>query len=180
MKPQLAFISAMLLLSCLAMSCTALESQFLTISEKNLSVDLGPGFEIYKGEFDASENGRLSQEFLINNTKAPGAAFFSIMGVYDEVMRKLSTDSLCEIFLVGGLEGAKSRGDIQAENWTAVDHLGRNVSVHTIRSNDEELTQVGGIYDLAVWNLEGSAYVLMISMFDRKNTSEVIKTLEIK
>ncbi|HPT37196.1 MAG TPA: hypothetical protein PLZ44_02790 [Methanothrix sp.] len=180
MKPQLAFISAMLLLSCLALPCTALESQFLTISEKSLSVDLGPGFEISKGVFNASGNGKLSQEFLINNTEAPGAAFLSIMGVYDEIMRKLSADSLCEIFLIGGLEGAKSRGDVQAENWTAVDHLGRNVTVCTMKSKDMALSWAGGSYDIAVWNLEGSTYALMVSMLDRKNTTEVIRTLSIK
>jgi len=42
------------------------------------------------------------------------------------------------------------------------------------------LSWAGGSYDIAVWNLEGSTYALMVSMLDRKNTTEVIRTLSIK
>ena len=101
MKTLFALIPAMLLLACLAEPCTAFESKFLTLSEKTLSVDLGPSFEVSKGDFKLGENGTISQEFLINNTAAPGAAFLSIISVYDDIMRRMSTDSLCELFLIG-------------------------------------------------------------------------------
>ena len=52
MKPFAAFIGAVLLLACLALPCTALESKILTVSEKTLSVDLGPSFEINRSAIE--------------------------------------------------------------------------------------------------------------------------------
>lgn len=177
MKTLFALIPAMLLLACLAEPCTAFESKFLTLSEKTLSVDLGPSFEISKGDFKPGENGTVSQEFLINNTAAPGAAFLSIISVYDDIMRRMSTDALCELFLIGGLSGVEANGDAEIGNWTAVDFKGKNVTVHAIKSKDEDLSRVGGSYDLAVWNLEGQSYVVLVSLMDRNSTMQTIRTL---
>lgn len=177
MKTLFALIPAMLLLTCLAEPCTAFESKFFTLSEKTLSVDLGPSFEISKGDFKPGENGTVSQEFLINNTAAPGAAFLSIISVYDDIMRRMSTDALCELFLIGGLSGVEANGDAEIGNWTAVDFKGKNVTVHTIKSKDEDLSLVGGSYDLAVWNLEGQSYVVLVSLMDRNSTMQTIRTL---
>jgi len=177
MKTLFAVMLAMLLLACLAEPCTAFESKFLTLSEKTLSVDLGPSFEVSKGDFKPGENGTVSQEFLINNTAAPGAAFLSIISVYDDIMRRMSTDALCELFLIGGLSGVEANGDAEIGNWTAVDFKGKNVTVHTIKSKDEDLSQVGGSYDLAVWNLDGQSYVVLVSLMDRNSTIQTIRTL---
>ena len=177
MKTLFALISAMLLLACLAEPCTAFESKFLTLSEKTISVDLDPSFEVTKGDFKPGENGTISQEFLINNTAEPGAAFLSIITVYDDIMRRMSTDALCELFLIGGLSAVEANGDAEIGNWTAVDFKGKNVTVHTIKSKDEDLSQVGGSYDLAVWNLEGQSYAVLVSLLDRNSTIQTIRTL---
>jgi hypothetical protein len=103
MKPFAAIVPAILLLACLALPCTALESKFFTVTEKTISLDLGPGFEMVRGEFNASENGMVSQDFIINNTDASGAAFVSVMSVYDETMSKMSPGALSELFLIGGI-----------------------------------------------------------------------------
>ena len=90
MKPFAALVPAILLLACLALPCTALESKFFTISEMTLSVDLGPSFKIVRSEFNASEKGMVSSDFLINNTAAPGAAFISLISVYDDILSRMS------------------------------------------------------------------------------------------
>jgi hypothetical protein len=131
MKPFTVFVPAILLLACLALPCTALESKVLTVTEKTLSVDLGPSFEIYGGEFNASEKGMVSSDFVINNTATAGAAFVSVMSVYDEMMSKMSPGALSELFLIGGISAVEARGDTETGNWTAVDSQGRNVTVYT-------------------------------------------------
>ncbi|HEX7445023.1 MAG TPA: hypothetical protein VF300_01410 [Methanothrix sp.] len=66
----------------------ALESKVLTVSEKTLSVDLGPNFEIMRSPSNTSSEGMISQDFVINDTAGEGAAFISILGVYDGVLSK--------------------------------------------------------------------------------------------
>jgi hypothetical protein len=179
MKTYAALVPAILLLACLALPCTALESKFFTLTEKTISLDLGPGFEMASGEFNTSKNGMVSQDFIINNTDASGAAFVSVMSVYDETMSKMSTGALSELFLIGGISGVEARGDKEIGNWTAVDHQGNNVTVHTLSTDDERVDMLGGSYDMAVWNLDGRNFAVMVSLFDQNNTTQTIKTLTI-
>jgi hypothetical protein len=179
MKTYLALVPAMLLLACLALPCTALESKFFSVTEKTISLDLGPGFEMVSGEFNASENGMVSQDFIINNTNASVAAFVSVMSVYDEAMSKMSPGALSELFLIGGISAMEAKDAVEIGNWTAVDHKGNNVTVHTLSTNDERIEMLGGSYDMAVWNLDGPNFAVMVSLFDQNNTTQTIKTLAI-
>jgi hypothetical protein len=179
MKPFATLVPAMLLLACLALPCTALESKVLTVSEKTLSLDLGPSFEIYGGEFNASEKGMVSSDFVINNTAKAGAAFVSVMSVYDDIMSKMSSGALSELFLIGGVSAVEARGDTEAGKWTAVDSQGKNVTVYTMNTKDQRIQMLGGSYDIAVWNLDRSTYAVMVSLFDKNNTTQAIKTLAI-
>ena len=179
MKPFVAFLSAILMLACLALPCTALESKVFTVSEKTLSVDLGPSFEIGSSALNTSGKGMTSQDFLINKTDTAGAAFVSIMSVYDEVLGRMSPGSLSEIFLVGGMSAVEARGDSEIGNWTAVSSLGNNVTVHTMSTEDERIQVLGGSYDMAVWDLDRSTYAVMVSLLDRDNTTQIIETLAV-
>jgi len=179
MNPFKALVPVILLLACLALPCTALESKFLTVTEKTISLDLGPGFEMVRDEFNASDNGMVSQDFIINNTAAPGAAFISIMSVYDETMRKMSPGTLSELFLIGGISAVEAKGAVETGNWTAVDSQGKNVTVHTLSTNDERIEMLGGSYDMAVWNLDGSDFAVMVSLLDQNNTTQTIRTLAV-
>jgi hypothetical protein len=172
-------VPAILILSCLALPGTALESKFFTVTEKTISLDLGPSFEMVRGEFNTSENGMVSQEFIINNTDAPGATFISVLRVYDDTLSKLSPGALSELFLVGGISGVKARGDEETGNWTAIDHRGNNVTVHTLSTNDKRIDMLGGSYDMAVWNLDGPSFAVMVSLLDKNNTTQIIRTLAV-
>ncbi len=179
MKPFSSFVLAMLLLACLSLPALSLESRFLTVTEKTISLDLGPSFEMAKGEFNISSDGMVRQDFLINDTAAPGAAFISIMSVYDDLMSRMSCEALSELLLVGGISGVEARGDREIGNWTAEDHLGNNVTVHTLRTKDERIEMLDGRYDMAVWNLDGPCFAVMISLLDQNNTTQIIKTLAV-
>ncbi|MHB8119650.1 MAG: hypothetical protein ACYDHX_13140 [Methanothrix sp.] len=179
MKPFAALVPAILLLACLALPCTALESKFVAVTERTLSLDLGPSFEISRGEFNASEKGMVSQDFMINDTAAPGATFISVMSVYDNILSRMSSTSLSELFLIGGISAVEARGDVEIGNWTAVDHQGNNVTVHTLSSDDERIQMIGGSYEIAVWNLDGPTYAVIVSLFDKNNTTQTIKTLTV-
>jgi len=174
-----ALVPAMLILACLALPCAALESKFVTITERTLSADLGPSFEIDTGEFNASEDGMATQDFIINDTAAPGATFISIMSVYDDILKRMSPGALSELFLIGGISAVEARGDVEIGNWTAVDFKGNNVTVHTLSTNDERVQVFGSKYDMAVWDLGGSNYAVMVSLFDKNNTTQTIKTLAV-
>jgi len=179
MKPFPALVPAMILLACLALPCTALESKFVTVTEKTLSVDLGPSFEISRGEFNACEKGMVSQDFMINDTAAPKAAFISVMSVYDNILSRMSPGSLSELFLIGGISAVEAKGDVEIGNWTAVDHQGNNVTVHTLSTKDERIQMLGGSYDIAVWNLDGLNFAVVVSLFDKNNITQTIKTLAV-
>lgn len=179
MKPFAAFLSSILLLACLTMPCTALESKVNIVSEKTLSVDLGPSFEINRSELNTSDNGIASQDFLINNTATSGAAFVSVMSVHGEVLGRMSPNSLSEIFLVGGMSAVEARGDAETGNWTAVSALGKNVTIHTMSTRDESIQKIGGSYDIAVWDLDRSTYAVMVSLLGRNTTTQIIKTLAV-
>ena len=179
MNPFAAFAAAMLLLAGLILSAAALESNVFTITQKTLSVDLGPSFEIDGGELNVSGQGMISHDFLINNTAAPGAAFISILSVYDEVMRRMSPGSLSELFLIGGMSAVEDRGDRETGTWTAPDRQGNKVTVHSMSTKDERIQILGGSYDMAVWSLENSTHAVMVSLLDRNNTTQIIKTLAV-
>ncbi len=179
MKHFEVFISAIFILACLALPCMALESRVLTVTEKTLSVDLGPSFELNKSELNTSQKGMVSQDFLINNTAKEGVAFFSVMSVYDDLMKRLSPDLLSELFLIGVLSEVESKGDVEIGNWTTPDGLGNNVTVHTLSTKDERVKPLGGTYDAAVWNLDQSNYVMLVSFLDENNTTQIIKTLAV-
>jgi hypothetical protein len=121
----------------------------------------------------------VTHDFVINNTATPGAAFISIMSVYDDIMSKMSPGALSELFLVGGISGVEARGDVEIGYWTAVDHKGNNVTVHTLSTNDERVQELGSKYDMAIWDLEKSTYAVMVSLFDKNNTTQAIKTMAV-
>ena len=185
MKSSAAFLAAILALACLALPVASLESTVLTICEKKLTVDLGPGYEIHRIVFDTSSKGMVLDEFLINNNAEPGAtAFVSILTIYDEILAKMNPDALSELFLIGGLEALKEEGDAQIGKWTAFDSRGRNVSVTTMKTANENVRMTDGIYDkgiynISIWNLDITTYALLVSPFDEDNTTQLIKTLAV-
>jgi len=68
---------------------------------------------------------------------------------------------------------------VETGNWTAVDSQGKNVTVHTLNTNDGRIEMLGGSYDMAVWSLGGHNFAVMVSLLDQNNTTQTIRTLAI-
>ena len=179
MKSLAAFLTGIVLLACLALPVSALESSVLTVCDKNLSIDIGPSYEIVSSNVDARSSGMISNDFIINDTAGNGSAFVSILTIFDEILTKMNPDALSELFLIGGLEAAKENGDTEVGNWTAVDSRGRNVSVTTMSSADKEVQMPNGVYNISIWNLDSTTYALLVSSLDVDNTTQIIKTLAV-
>jgi len=180
MKSFSALILAMLLLitlASLAFPGVALESVFYTVTEKTLSVDLDPSFEIGQGDLNASDRGMVTQDFFINTTTVSNAAFISIMSVYDDVLKRLSPENLSKIFEASAVLAVEDKGDGETGNWTATSSLGGEVTVHSISSADPSISPERRSYDMAIWSLGGQNYALVVSLLDRNNTSRMIETM---
>ena len=53
------------------------------------------------------------------------------------------------------------------------------MTVHTMSTKDERIQMIGGRYNMAIWNLGGPTYAVIVSLFDKNNTTQTIKTLAI-
>lgn len=178
MKSIAAFLAAIFLLACLVLPVSSLEWKVLTISEKNLSIDMGPSFEIISNEFDASDDGMVLHSFTINNSAEAGSsAFISIMSIYDKVLNKMSPGALSELFLIVLMDAFEEDGATNIGQWNASDRWDRNVTVYTMSPVDEDVQMFNGTYDISFWNLDKTTYALMVSSFDKDNTTQIIKTL---
>jgi len=108
----------------------------------------------------------ISNDFFINDTAQTGSAFVSILTIFDEILTKMNPDALSELFLIGG-------------KWMAADSRGRNVSVTTMSSGDEDAQMPHGVYNISIWNLDSTTYALLVSSLDEDNTTQIIKTLAV-
>lgn len=167
----------MMALACLASPGTALDSKFFTVTEKTLSLDLGPSFIIEPGKFNFSEDGIVIQEFLINNTDNGNSALVSVIGVYDPQIKNQSSDDISEIYAAGLILAMENNTGYQLTgNWTALNSQGGNVNGHSMaRGNLDNSSQK--TIDVAVWNLEASNYASIMSLLDRDNTTKIINTM---
>jgi hypothetical protein len=91
----------------------------------------------------------------------------------------MNPDALSELFLIGGVEAAKENGDTEIGKWMAADSRGRNVSVTTMSSGDEDVQMPNGVYNISIWNLDSTTYALLVSSLDVDNTTQIIKTLAV-
>jgi hypothetical protein len=181
MKRFASTVSALVFLLSLAaaMNGSALEGTVLTVAERGLSADIPSDFSIYAAEADANTTGIFSYDLMINSTDPEaGSIFLSIFSVYDDVMRRMKTASLSDLFLSAEISTVESHGVVVVANWSAIDRQGQNVTVYTLETPDPRVS--GGSYDMASWSLEGKVQVLMVSTADRNVTENLIGTLKIE
>ena len=116
---------------------------------------------------------------MINSTDPEaGRIFLSIFTVYDDVMRRMSPESLSDLFLSAEISAVESQGDAVVGNWSAVDLQGQNVTVLVVETPDPRVSR--GSYDMASWSPEGEVQVLMVSTAERNVTENLIGTLKIE
>ena len=171
-------IAKMLLPLVLSGMVGAFESPVLTVEEKNLYMDLGPEFQVYRSEVDTNTSGIFSYDMMINNTDpAAGRVFVSVMSVYDDVMRRMRSASLVDLFLSAEICSVEDGGDEITGSWNASSVSGENVTVYAIVTETPWVQS--GIYYMSCWNPSENDYVLMATTMDQNATERLIETLTI-
>lgn len=172
-------LAVLLALACTALPALALESKVLTLEERNLSIDLNSSFEVAQKRVDNTTEGIFTQTLLLTNAQSKGAAFVQIGSAYDPTIRALSTESLSLQWTTGVVNASAPKNGTLAENWTATDRLGQNVTVFVVQPEDDSLEAFGKTMYVANWNVGQYDYVGLLSFFNRSVTSHIIETLSL-
>jgi hypothetical protein len=97
---RLGIILGVALVSALCCSPSlALNTKVYSLSEHNLSIDLGSGFEVTKKEVDSSSNGSLVQNLMVANSQIKGVAVLQIIVLYDEALKAIKPAVISELWL---------------------------------------------------------------------------------
>lgn len=173
-----AALALLLVLAAITGGCFALDAKVLTVGERNVSMDLGPGFDIINVDVDAAE-GILSSVFEVlgSNNSSIGSARISIVTPYDPTFRLISQSVFSDLFMAGLLSAIADDNNTEIGNWSAVDRSGRNVTVRTFQEGNKSLKADEGTMDVAFWSIDNNSYALMAARFDRNVTSRIVGSL---
>jgi hypothetical protein len=157
----------------------ALNTKVYSLSEHNLSIDLGSGFEVTKKEVDSSSNGSLVQNLMVANSQIKGVAVLQIIVLYDEALKAIKPAVISELWLDGALGAAVQDNGTMMGNWSTADIRGTNVTIYTINSTATPLKHLGGTVEIANWRVGENMYMGMMSFFDKNITRQIVKTLAV-
>jgi hypothetical protein len=172
-------LAVLLALACISMPCAALQSKVLTLTERNLSIDLDGGFQVAQSYVDNSTDGIFTQTLLITNARSEGAAFLQVGSVFDPTSRALSAESFSSQWITGVMTPSAPGNGTTAGNWTVADRLGQNVTVVAVHPEVASMQAFGKTMNIACWELPGNNYVGLMSFFDRNVTDTIIGTLSL-
>jgi hypothetical protein len=85
-------VGAIIIVSVCFSPTLALSVKVYSLSEENLTITLGPGFEISQKKVDNSNNGSFDQNLLLTNSQAKGVAYLQIIDLYDETLKSLGPE----------------------------------------------------------------------------------------
>jgi hypothetical protein len=157
----------------------ALSAKVYSLSEENLTIDLGSGFEISQNRVDNSNNGSFDQNLLLTNSKTKGVAYLQIIDLYDETLKSLDQEVISGLWLQGGMSSALKDGGKPAGNWSVLNSNGKNTTVHAVDLGNTSLNYLGNTVYFANWNVGKSMHVGMMSFFDKNATEQIVKTLAV-
>jgi hypothetical protein len=158
----------------------ALNTNVYSLSERNLSINLGPGFEVTQKKVDNCSDGYFVQDLMIANPNLKGVAVLQIMDLYDATLKALNSSAVSEQWNQGLMSAAIQDGGMSAGNWSVPNSKGQNVTVYTVNMGNNSMKVMGNIANYANWNIENNVYVGMLSFFDKNITSQIVKTLDLE
>jgi hypothetical protein len=177
---RLSIIVGVILVVVLCCSPTlALSAKVYSLSEENITIDLGPGFEISQKIVDNSNNGSFDQNLLLTNSQAKGVAYLQIIDLYDDALKSLDPEAISGLWLQGGMGSAIKDGGKPSGNWSVVNSNGKNTTVHAVYIGNTSLKYMGNTVYFANWKVGRSMYVGMMSFFDKNVTKQIVKTLAV-
>jgi hypothetical protein len=157
----------------------ALHTNVYSLSERNLSIDLGPGFEVTQKKVDNCSGGYFVQNLMIANPNSKGVAVLQIMDLHDTTLKALNSSAFCEYWVQGWMSATLEDGGKSAGNWPAVDGKGQNVTIHMVSLGNTSMKVRGDTVNFGAWNIERNIYVGMLSFFDKNITKQMVKTLDL-
>jgi hypothetical protein len=168
-----------LALAICAWSSSALNTDVYILSERNLSIDLGPGFEVTQKKVDNCSAGYFVQDLMIANNNTNGVAVLQIMDLYDAAQRALNSSAVSEQWNQGMMSAAVEDGGKSAGNWSAQNAKGQNITIHEVSMGNNSMKVMGNTASFANWNIENNVYVGMLSFFDKNITMQIVETLDL-
>jgi len=161
------------------MSCAAQQIEVLTVSDRNLSLDMGPGFELLRLDHNASTDGLFMYNLALTdlNDTQRRFAYLSVITVYDEVMRGMDPSTVAGILSGSIVAAAVADGAREMGNWTAVDGNGKTVTVHRLASDDPAFQASQGNVSTAAWEVDENVYVALLSLYDDQTTGQIVQTM---
>jgi hypothetical protein len=145
----------------------AMSTRVYSLSEGNLSIDLGPGFEIGQKKVDNSNNGSFDQNVQITNSQTKGVAILQIIDLYDETLRSLDPAAISELWLQGAMSSALKDGGKPVGNWSVIDNNGKYTTVHTVGLVNTSMSYMSETVEFANWNIDKNTHVGIMSSSKR-------------
>ena len=158
----------------------AMNTSIYSLLEGNLSIDLGPGFEIAQKKVDNSNNGSFDQNVQITNSQTKGVAILQILDLYDETLRALDPAAISGLWLQGAISSALKDGGKPMGNWSVINSNEKNTTVHTVSLVNTSMSYMGETVEFANWKINKNMYVGMMSFFDKDVTRQIVKTLAVR
>jgi hypothetical protein len=172
-------IGVILALAICTSTSLALNTNIYSLSERNLSIDLGPGYDVTQKNVDNCSGGYFVQDLMITNANSSGLAILQIMDLYDATLKAMNSSTVSEQWDQGMMSSALQDGGIKAGNWKVLNPKGLNVTIYTVNMSNNSMKVMGNTANFANWNIEKNVYVGILSFFDRNITSQIVNTLEL-
>jgi len=172
-------IGVILALAIFASTSLALNTNIYSLSERNLSIDLGPGYDVTQNNVDNCSGGYFVQDLMITNANSSGLAILQIMDLYDATQKAMNSSTISEQWDQGMMSSALQDGGINTGNWKVLNSKGENVTIYTVSMSNNSMKVMGNTANFANWNIERNVYVGMLSFFDKNVTSHIVNTLEL-
>lgn len=155
----------------------ALNTDVYSLSERNLSIELGPSFVVTQKNVDNCSGGYFVQDLMIADPNSKGVAVLQIMDLYDATLKALNSSAVSDQWNQGLMSAALQDGGKIDGNWSVLTAKGQSVTIYTVNMGNNSMKVMGSIANYANWNIENNIYVGMLSFFDKNITTQIVKTL---
>lgn len=164
--------------------CSSFESSVLILTERNLSIDVGPEYMLASRGVVQSEDNSLFQMIVINNSTnnnmTNASLFFYPLPMYAEDLSKMNSTAFSEFMefiMVGAFRLTEGMliSEIPLKNIQ-----GENVTLYTLRDPESDPNLDGGEYNLAIWIIDARNIAMLISNLDEATNRRIIETLEVQ
>lgn len=174
-------VAVLMLLAIILPTCAALETNAILVKNFNISVDIGPEFNISNVSVDYNTNLALAnapmfaQSANITNSKDLNQNMsLGILSLYDISISPAMFSKILKFAENTSLGGFELMGLREIGKQSIMTNNGQNVTIHELEMKDRFTAYY------AVWNIDDLNGIIALSSLDLNTTAQIIKTLEFK